>query len=143
MATLANDKARSFELNGGETWNEFPIIASDTVYRGACVGESASLGTVRPCVAGDTFMGFAAETCANESGAANAKQVKVQTKGRIWLTVTSGDNIDDLDDTVYASDDDTFTKASTGNTTVGKIVRYDSGRLQCLVAFEAANERSI
>ena len=48
--------------------------------------------------------------------------MKVLSSGLVWLTVTNGDNIDDLGITVYASDDDTFTSASTSNTAIGKIV---------------------
>lgn len=145
MATLAKDTPRQYELNGGDpVFNEVPIIAADTVYAGAAVGESSSTGTGRPLVAADNFMGFAVETCANEGGAAAAKNIKVRPKGRVWLTVTNGDNINDFSDTVYASDDTTFTMASTGNTAIGKLVRYDATRTpSCLVAFEALAERSI
>jgi hypothetical protein len=145
MATLASDKLRAFEADGAHpSYNELPIIASDTVYAGAAVGESSSAGTCRPLVAGDTFLGFAVEQCANESGAAAAKQVKLLAKGRVWLSLTNGDNIDDLGVTVYASDDDTFTTASTSNSAVGRLIRYDSTRThKCLVEFEAAYSRSI
>jgi hypothetical protein len=145
MATLAVDKPRVFENTGGHPhYNEFPVIATDIIYAGAAVGESSSAGTARPLVAGDTFMGFAVENVDNSAGAAAAKNVKVLEKGLVWLTVTNGDNIDDLGVTVYASDDDTFTTASTSNSTVGKIVRYDSTRTnKCLVAFESAYLRSI
>lgn len=143
MATLTKDTPRQFELDS-PTFNEIDIIASDTIYAGAAVGESVSTGTARPLVAADNFLGFCVETCINETGAASAKQVKVRTKGRVWLTVTNGDNINDFGDTVYASDDNTFTMASTGNTAIGKLVRYQNPIAgKCLVAFEALAERSI
>lgn len=144
MATLAKDKPRQFENTGGHpSYNEVPAIATDIIYNGAAVGESSSAGTARPLVAGDTFLGFCVEQCDNSTGAAGDKIVKVLDKGVVWLTVTSGDNIDDLEDTVYASDDDTFTKASTSNSSIGKIKRYDSATGKCLVAFEAVTARSI
>ena len=146
MATLAKDKARSYELDSkSPAYNELPIIAADTVYAGAACGESVSTGTVRPLVAADTFMGFCIEQCANEGGAAAAKLVKFRPTGRVWLPVTNGDNINDFGDTVYASDDDTFTMASTGNSAIGKLIRFDStrGTANCLVAFEGVAERSI
>ena len=109
MATLAVDKARAFENNGGSPdYNEIPAIASDIIYLGAAVGESSSTGTGRPLAAGDNFLGFAIENCDNSAGAAAAKNIKVRSSGYVWLTVTNGDNINDVGDTVYASDDDTL-----------------------------------
>jgi len=145
MATLAADKPRVFENTGGHPhYNEIPAIATDIIYAGAAVGESSSAGTGRPLNAGDVFLGFAVEQCDNSAGAAAAKNIKVASKGLVWLTVTNGDNIDDLGVTVYASDDDTFTTASTSNTAIGKIVRYDATRThKCLVYFEAAGLQSL
>ncbi len=144
MATLAKSKPRQYEnTDGHPDYNEIPIIASDTVYNGAAVGESSSTGTGRPLVAGDNFMGFCIEDCANETGAAGDKLIKTLKRGVAWLTVTNGDNINDYGDTVYASDDDTFTMASTGNTAIGKLIRYDSDTTKCLVYFESLAARSI
>src|SRR5690348_466725 len=117
MATLAADKPRAYENTGPHPdVNEIPIIASDTIYNGAAVGESSSTGTARPLVGGDNFMGFCVEQCANEGGAAAAKLVKVYTTGVVWLTVANATNINQFGDAVYASDDDTFTISSTSNT---------------------------
>lgn len=144
MATLAKDKPRAYELTGGHPdYNEVPAIAADIIYNGAAVGESSSTGTGRPLVAGDNFMGFCVEQCDNSAGAAGDKLIKVLTKGVAWLTVTNGDNINDWGDTVYASDDDTFTMASTSNSAIGKLKRYDSASGKCLVYFEATASRSI
>lgn len=144
MATLAKDKPRQYELTGGHPdYNEVPAIATDIIYNGAAVGESSSTGTGRPLVAGDNFMGFCIEQCDNSAGAAGDKLIKVLTKGVAWLTVTNGDNINDFGDNVYASDDDTFTMASTSNSAVGKLKRYDSASGKCLVYFEALVSRSI
>src|SRR5688500_5935247 len=89
MATLTKDKVRSYELTGGHPdYNEVPIIANDTVFAGAAVGESTTTGTGRPLVGGDGFMGMAQEQCANEGGAAAAKLIKVLDTGVVWLTVT-------------------------------------------------------
>ena len=145
MATLATDKARVFEDSGANpVYNELPVIATDIIYAGAAVGESSSAGTARPLAAGDNFLGFCIEKVDNSAGAAAAKTVKLLARGSVWLTVTNGDNIDDLGVTVYASDDDTFTTASTSNTAIGKIIRYDSTRTnKCLVAFEALGFQSL
>jgi hypothetical protein len=144
MATLAADKPRQYEDTGVHPdYNEIPIIASDTVFNGAAVGESVSTGTGRPLVAADNFLGFCIEQCANEGGAANAKLIKVLATGTVWLTVTNVNNINQLGDAVYASDDDTFTTASTGNTQIGKIKRFDSASGKALVFFQALYARSI
>jgi hypothetical protein len=143
MATLAANKSRAYDLEPRE-YNELPVIASDIIYEGAAVGESVSTGTARPLVAADTFLGFCVENVDNSAGSAAAKNVKLLTVGSVWLTVTNGDNINDVGDTVYASDDDTFTMASTGNTAIGKLIRYDASRThKSLVRFEAAAARSI
>ena len=141
MATLAVDKQRVFELDDIST-SEIPAIATDIIYNGAAVGESSSTGTGRPLVAGDNFLGFCIERCDNSAGAASAKNIKVRDKGVVKLSVTSVSSTADVGDTVYASDDDTFTKASTSNSAIGKIVRWITGTT-CLVAFEATYKRSI
>lgn len=141
MATLAVDKQRVFELDDIST-SEIPAIATDIIYNGAAVGESSSTGTGRPLVAGDNFLGFCVERCDNSAGAASAKNIKVRDKGVVKLSVATVSSTADVGDTVYASDDDTFTKASTSNTSIGKIVRWISGTT-CMVAFEATYKRSI
>ena len=145
MATLAADKPRAYSATGPHPEvNELPIIANDTVFAGAAVGESTRTGAGRPLAAGDGFLGFCVEKCANEGGAAAAKDIKLYTRGYVWLTVTNVDNINDEGSTVYASDDDTFTTASTGNSAIGKVARYDATRThKALVYFEAVTQRSI
>lgn len=145
MATLAVNTPRAFENQGGHpVILEYPVIASDIIYEGAAVGESSSAGTARPLAAADNFLGFCIENVDNSAGSAAAKNVKVYAKGFAWLTVANIDNIDDLGVTVYASDDATFTTASTGNTAIGKVVRYDSTRThKALVYFEALNQQSL
>jgi len=144
MATLAADKPRQYENTGGHPdYNEVPAIATDIIYNGAAVGESSSTGTGRPLVAADAFMGFCIEKCDNSAGAAGDLLIKVLTRGVAWLTVTGADNIDDFGDTVYATDDDTFTMTSSGASAIGKLKRYDSASGKALVAFEAAVSRSI
>lgn len=146
MATLAADKARDYSALESipSLEADYPVIASDIIYQGAAVGESSSTGTYRPLAAGDTFVGFCTAKVDNSAGAAAALKVNVRQQGYVWLTVTNGDNINDVGDTVYASDDDTFTTASTSNSAIGKIVAYDSTRThKILVFFQGATVRSI
>jgi len=138
MATLAKDKSRIFSVNS--TTNRVPIIADDIVYQGAAVGESSSTGTGRPLVSGDTFLGFAT---AKVDNAASAKDITVYDKGHVWLSgVTGVTGQADLNATVYATDDDSFTLTASGASSIGKITDY-SATLGVLVYFEASAVRSI
>lgn len=132
MTTLAAGKPREYSLGDIE---EYPVIASDIIYEGAAVGENAS-GYARPLVAADPFLGFAVETVDNSSGAAGAKTVKVRTRGRAQLAVASLAITDNDRVAVYASDDDTFTKTSSGNSKIGWCSRYISSGVG-IVEFEA------
>ena len=138
MTTLAADKARAFELGDIQ---ELPMIAADIIYEGAAVGDNGS-GLARPLVATDPFLGFAERTADNSAGAASAKNVRVRTRGQVQLTVVGASSAADVSETVYASDDDTFTLTSTSNTAIGKVSRWVSGTT-CIVAFEALPFRSL
>ncbi len=138
MTTLAADKARNFELGDIQ---ELPMIAADIIYEGAAVGDNAS-GLARPLVAADPFLGFAKRTVDNSAGAASAKNVRVRTRGQVQLSVVGASSAADVSETVYASDDDTFTLTSSGNSAIGKVARWVSGTT-CIVAFEALPFRSL
>lgn len=141
MTTLSAAKNRVYEVNVDPLLNDVPMIASDTIYAGAAVGESSSTGNARPLVAGDTFLGFAVATVTNTSTIGDYT-VRVRQRGVVKLDVTGISADDDLGTAVYASDDDTFTTTSSSNTQIGKVVRWISGTT-CMVYFEAANVRSI
>lgn len=141
MATLAADVKRVYEFNMDPVYNDVPMIASDTIYEGAAVGESSSSGNARPLVAGDAFLGFATAQVTNGS-TVGENTVRVRQRGIVKLTVTNVSADDDLGIAVYASDDATFTTASTGNTQIGKLIRWVSGST-AMVYFEAAALRSI
>jgi hypothetical protein len=138
MTTLAADKSRAYELGDIQ---ELPVVATDIIYEGAAVGDNAS-GYARPLVAADPFLGFAESKVDNSAGAAGDKNVRVRVRGQIVLSVTGVTGVGDVGETVYASDDDTFTLTSTSNTAIGKVARYISGTA-VVVAFEALPHRSI
>ena len=138
MATLAQDKPRAC---GVGDFNELPVIASDIIFEGAAVGDNAS-GLARPLVAADPFLGFAKERCDNSAGAASARNVKVFERGKIELDVTGVASAADVGETVYASDDDTFTLTAGSNSAIGKVVRWVSGT-RCVVYFEGVQVRSL
>ncbi|MEI8350088.1 MAG: cytoplasmic protein [Candidatus Omnitrophota bacterium] len=140
MATLAKNSPRAYEEGD---YNDLPVIASDIIYEGSAVGENGS-GYFRPLVAGDNFAGFAVKKADNSAAgsAAGDINVRVLQKGKIQLSVTGVTAVTDEGSTVYASDDNVFTLASTGNSAIGKIVRYVTGTT-VIVEFEAVSCRSI
>lgn len=140
MATLAADKSRKFGVSEGPHSN-LPVVATDIIYQGAAVGDNAS-GYFRPLVAGDVFQGFAFAQADNSAGAAGAIDVEVRTSGEVTLSVTGVSGVGDVGETVYATDDDTFTLTASGASAIGKILRWISGTT-CVVYFEAAAKRSI
>jgi hypothetical protein len=142
MATRSTDVNRVFEFNGDMVLNDIPMIASDTIYAGSAVGESASTGNARPLVGGDAFLGFAVAQVTN-GATIGANNVRVRQKGVVKLAVTGVTADDDLGIAIYASDDDTFSTTSTSTSTqIGKLVRWVSSTT-CYVYFEAAGLRSI
>lgn len=141
MTTLAADKVRTFPVRPYEVTNELPVIASDIIYEGAAVGDNGS-GLARPLAAADPFFGFALRQCDNSAGAASAKNVVLRSRGCVVLPVTGATSAADVSETVYASDDDTFTLTSTSNTAIGKVSRWISGTT-CEVEFEALPFRSL
>lgn len=138
MTTLAKNSPRDFVLGDLQ---DLPVVATDIIYEGAAVGENGS-GYFRPLVAADPFAGFAQSQADNSAGAAGAINVRVKPSGRIVLSVAGVTAVTDEGSTVYASDDDTFTLTSSGNTAIGKIVRYISGT-SVEVYFQSASYRSL
>lgn len=133
MTTLAADKVRDFQLGDIE---EYPVIATDIIYRGAAVGENAS-GYARPLEAGDRFLGFATETVDNSAGGAGAKNVRVRARGRVKLAIAALAITANDRPAVFASDDDTFTLSSTGNSLIGFVSRWVATGY-AIVEFDAA-----
>jgi hypothetical protein len=132
MATLAADSARDYQLGDRE---DYPVIAADTIFEGAAVGENAS-GYARPLAAGDAFLGFAERQADNSDGSAGDVNVTVKKRGSIVLSVTGATVASNDRVAVYASDDDTFTTTATSNSLVGYVSRWISGT-QCVVEFDA------
>lgn len=146
MATLSMNKKRVFEFNEDPLLNDLPCVAADVIYEGSAVGYVASTGYVRPATAGatpDEFAGFCIAKADNSAGAAGDVSVRVRAKGIVKLSVATA-AITSVGDTVYASDDDTFTLASGGgnNVAIGTVHRWISGTT-VMVRFEATGIRSV
>lgn len=145
MTTLAADKRRNYGLDSDARYIDVPCVATDIVYEGSAVGESSSDGTARPLVGADTFIGFCVRRCDNAAGAAEARKVRVLTRGSIAdFPVTGLDNINDYGAAVYAVDDNSFTlTSSTGHTQIGKVLSYDGVSGFGTIYFEGASVRSV
>ncbi|RLB89186.1 MAG: hypothetical protein DRH26_12095 [Deltaproteobacteria bacterium] len=120
MTTLAVDSARTYEL--GER-NEFPVIASDIIYQGAAVGLVIASGHARPLTSVDKFVGFAEKKADNSAGAAAAINVRTIKKGSILLAIT-GAVITDINQPVYAQDDNAFSFIKTSGVFIGFMRRF-------------------
>ena len=116
MTTLAADQPRDYYLGD---FHNFPVVATDIIYKGAAVGDNGS-GYARPLVAGDPFRGFADYQVDNSTGAAGAKKVRTRTRGSIKLAISSL-AITDVGKDVFASDDNTFTLTQSTNTRIGHV----------------------
>lgn len=136
MTTLAADKPRNYGLGDLE---EFSLVASDIIYEGAAVGIVPASGHSRPLASGDLFGGFQERKTDNSAGAAAAKKGKTVMRGLVQLSV-SGAVITDINQPVYATDDDTFVFTPVGGTFVGFVARFVSSGV-VVVRFDAVGYR--
>jgi hypothetical protein len=142
MATLAVDTPRVFETQHDGYTNDLPMIDNDIIYDGAAVGELNDTGTYQPLGTGSTvdrFAGFAIKNSDNtitghSAGFVNATVVQ---RGRVVLAVTGVTAITDVNKTVWATDDNTFTLTyAAGAVSIGTIVRWITST-KCVVDFKA------
>lgn len=122
MTTLATDTPRAYELGNN---NHIPVIGSDIIYEGAAVGVVLASGHARPLTSVDIFAGFAVAQADNSTGSAADINVEVKKRGQISLAV-SGAVITDLDQPVYATDDNVFAFTPVGGVFVGMVKRFVS-----------------
>ena len=132
MTGLTNDANRSYEL--GDI-NQLPIKGGSIIYEGAAVGSNSS-GYAKPITNGDKFCGFADEKIDNSGGGDGAKTVRIRKKGSVLLDI-SGITLADINKSVYATDDNTFTLSATNAVYIGQISRIDSSDV-VVVEFDAA-----
>ncbi len=144
MATLTANKTRDYSENIPPRYESHPVVATDIIYSGAAVGLDSN-GRAKP-LAGtdDQFAGFTEQKIDNSTGAAGALEIRVRQQGEILLIVATVDNINDVAELVYMSDDDTATLVSTSNKLIGKVARVvDASTGLCWVAFQADAVRSV
>lgn len=122
MATLAKD---TYRIKVVGDVNEIPVIAADIIYEGAAVGIVKASGHARPLNAADKFAGFAEAKADNSTGSAADINVRIVARGVVKLSV-SGAVITDVEQPIYATDDDTFVFLPTGGVYIGKVIRFVS-----------------
>jgi len=123
MTALTKNVNRVYEL---KNMNTLPVAANVRIFKGAALGWAS--GYIRPLVAGDVFAGFAQREANNLGGAAGAIDVEIESDYRIALDVGGITGTANLPALVYASDDNTFTTTSSGNSLIGKAMRYQDGK---------------
>lgn len=134
MTQLSAALARTYEVGDH---NDLPVAASAAIYEGSAVGivpSSTSAGYARQLTAGDIFSGFALQDAAAPA-ADGGTYVRVRTKGKIELTITSVAQTD-IGKSVYASDGNAFTLTQSTNTHIGRVHRYVTTNT-AIVTFDA------
>ena len=132
MTGLTNDANRSYEL--GDI-NQLPVKGGSVIYEGAAVGSNSS-GYAKSIANGDKFSGFADEKIDNSSGGDGAKTIRLRKRGSVLLDI-SGVTLADINKSVYATDDNTFTLSATSAVYIGQISRIDSSGV-AVVEFDVA-----
>lgn len=121
MTALTTDINRIYEHQDDK--NAFPVAAEIKIYEGSLLSKSAD-GYAQPLVAGEEIAGFSLDNVDNTQGSDGEKMVNVKAQGKVSLFI-SGLTAADVGKKVYASDDNTFTLTETGNSTVGKVIRFE------------------
>ena len=124
--------SRDYEL--GEV-NEFLLLADTIVYEGAAVGLNEQ-GYARPLQAGDHFVGFAEDTADNVCGKNGDKRVRVKHCGKIKLPI-DGLQLNHVGQSVFASDDNTFTLKGEHNSRIGIVYRCEAEGIG-IIAFNSS-----
>ncbi|MEM9111327.1 MAG: hypothetical protein AAGC72_15035 [Planctomycetota bacterium] len=116
---LTKDSPRHYSVIGVE--NVLPVQASSTVYAGSALSFDTG-GEVGPLSASEAgFAGFGMSKSDNSSGSAGDIGARVLTEGEIELVIAGLDDNNDLNDLVYATDDDTFTLTASGGVPIGRV----------------------
>jgi hypothetical protein len=128
--TAATDTVALHHVRGEQS--EWPM-AAEKIFEGWALGLDSS-GYARSLQAGDRFLGHSQEYLDNSSGSAGDMNItRLTGHYRLQVTITSI-ALTDVGKIVYMSDNQTYTLTRSGNTPVGKVVRYVTTNT-CLVEF--------
>lgn len=134
MTQLNTDTNRIFETPADS--NAIPVASAAKIYQGALVGKTTN-GYGRALKASDIAVGFSKDHTDNTNGVDGEKVCDIKAKGKVSLFI-SGITLADIGRKVYASDDNTFTLTETGNSAVGKLIRFEKSDYG-IVAFDFLN----
>jgi hypothetical protein len=137
---LTAAQSRNYEVAIERNSNSLPVKAATVVYGGGALSRNVA-GDLGPLVDTESFAGFATQTIDNAAGAAGDKDVRIRERGGIELDVVGVAGKGDVEEDVYAADDNTFTLTVGTNLKIGKIKRFISGT-KCIVLFESEAVRS-
>ena len=121
MVKLTKDMLRTYEL--GDI-NEIPVLGGETIYQGSAVGASSENGYARSLQPDDKFIGFAEDHIDAVNSSDGQKNVRVRKKGSIILEV-AGASLTDINKSVYATNDNSFTLSPTNAVYIGQISRFE------------------
>lgn len=103
---------------------QYPVLADEVIFEGSMVSASTT-GYAKNLAGGETFLGHSLLKKQDATGKVDGDESVQVLTGVYSLEVGfSGAVITDVGSEIYASDNNTLTKTSSGNTLVGKIVRY-------------------
>lgn len=133
---LSQDTPRNYKDIGPRAGH--PVQASSTIYAGSAVSIDTG-GEVGPLNTSDAgFLGFAVSKADNSSGSAGDIKADIISEGYVELSVTGLDDNNDIGDTVYATDDNTFTLTASGAIAIGKVFSIsDTSTTKCIVNFKS------
>jgi hypothetical protein len=130
MTVLTKDINRVFEL--GDI-NELPVLGEELIYQGAAIGCDVATGYAKNLENGDSFAGFAENNCNNSLGQDSEKRVRLRKRGSVLLEIP-GITLADINKSVYATNNNSFTLSSTDAVLIGKTSRIEASGL-ALVEF--------
>lgn len=142
MAALTKDRA--VPAHGGDwgqgpnSYADLPVAASTAIYKGGFVGLSATgyleryvSSATGTALTGKRYVGIAQEAIASQT-ADGDKKCRVQIAG-YFRHALSGVAVGDVGKPVFASDDNTLSIVSAGNSLVGRIVEYNATDATALI----------
>ena len=127
MALSSNREVKFF---ASQELIDVPVDDNVNIYKGAFVGANSSTGYARPLTAGDDFLGVAYQQADNTISGHTAGGIDARLHQSIDIVhALSGVAATDIGSAVYASDDETLTLTSSGNSRIGRIVAIEGANL--------------
>lgn len=140
---LSNDAARIYADQTNRREAALPVQANSTIYAGSALSIDTG-GEVGPLNSSDAaFAGFARKGAVGVT--AGDTNVAVYTECIVELTITGLNDNNDINDVVYATDDNTFTLTASGGLAIGRVYQIVSltDNKALVLAKSAAHEHQL